>query len=107
MFSGRPDALLGKETCRLAAIVSRKCRIDLGCDRTVAVLAKLVANADISCAIELVHIGQFLAMFPDARRKTLLLAHFAQSKPWPSYATSMTRRVDHAVRENGGIVGDE
>lgn len=75
------DTVPGKEAFPLAAIVSRDYGIDLGHHQTAAVSAKLVANADIILVMELAHIRQLLARFPDAGRKTFLLGHFAQSKP--------------------------
>jgi len=75
------DTVPGKAAFPLAAIVSREYGIDLGRHRTVTVSEKLVADADIILVMELAHIRQLLEKFPDARRKTFLLGHFAQSKP--------------------------
>ena len=75
------DTIPGKEAYPLAAIVSRDYGIDLGCHRTTVVSAELVAKADVILVMELAHIRQLLAKFPDAGRKTFLLGHFAQEKP--------------------------
>jgi protein-tyrosine phosphatase len=75
------DAFSGKEAHPLAAIVSRDYGIDLARHRTAAVSAELVANADVILVMELAHIRQLHARFPDARRKTFLLGHFAQERP--------------------------
>lgn len=75
------DTTPGKEAYPLATITSRDYGIDLERHRTTSVSAELVRKADVILVMELVHIRQLLARFPDAGRKTFLLGHFAQERP--------------------------
>lgn len=75
------DTTPGKEAYPLATMMSRDYGIDLERHRTASVSAELVQKADVILVMELVHIRQLLARFPDAGRKTFLLGHFIQKQP--------------------------
>lgn len=75
------DTLPGKEAYFLATIAARNYGINLGHHRTTVVSAELVARADVILVMEVAHLEQLLVMFPEAKRKTFLLGHFASEQP--------------------------
>jgi predicted ATP-grasp superfamily ATP-dependent carboligase/protein-tyrosine-phosphatase len=77
IMSAGLDTTAGKPAYPLAITTSVKHGVDLRHHRTTVLSKELVDKADIILAMELVHNTMLFRQFPEARKKTFLLGHFA------------------------------
>lgn len=77
IISAGLDTSEGEPAYPLAITMSGKHGVDLSRHRTTVISRDLVDKADLILVMELVHNTMLFRMFPDARRKTILLGHFS------------------------------
>jgi predicted ATP-grasp superfamily ATP-dependent carboligase/protein-tyrosine-phosphatase len=77
IFSAGLDTTAGKPAYPLAAMISKKCGIDLGSHLTTVISKDMVEKADLILVMEIIHTQMLFRLFPEARTKTFLLGHFS------------------------------
>jgi predicted ATP-grasp superfamily ATP-dependent carboligase/protein-tyrosine-phosphatase len=77
IFSAGLDTTAGKPAYPLAAMISKKCGIDLGSHLTTVISKDMIEKADLILVMEITHTQMLFRLFPEARTKTVLLGHLS------------------------------